>query len=188
MTNWHLRYLDLARHLATWSKDPSSQLGAVVIGDKGQILSQGYNGFPRGIEDDERLHDREQKYPRVVHAEMNCIYNACLNGVSLDGGYMYVHGLPVCHNCVPGIIQVGIKRVCMAWPTDQPDKAQKWLESWELSKEMLTEAEVEYHAFGYESSGNWLDTARAVESNVRELRLHRNSTFNYRPKSFGKGR
>lgn len=169
MTDWTLRYLDLAHHTAQWSKDPSSKLGAVVMGDKGQILSQGYNGFPRGIKDDDRLLNRETKYPRIVHAEMNCIYNACLNGVSLNGGDMYIHGLPVCHNCVPGIIQVGIARVFMAWPVDAPERAAKWIDSWKLSKEMLTESGIEYVAYGYESSGNWLDTARVAESNVGEL-------------------
>ena len=57
MTDWEQRYLDLAQHISTWSKDPSRQIGAVVVGDSGQILSIGYNGFPRGINDDERLHD-----------------------------------------------------------------------------------------------------------------------------------
>lgn len=171
MTNWTLRYLELARQVGLWSKDPSSQLGAVVVGDKKQILSQGYNGFPRGINDDDRLLDREKKYPRIVHAEMNCIYNACLNGVSLNNGDMYIHGLPVCHNCVPGIIQVGIARVYMAMPVNEPERTKKWNDSWMLSKEMLTEAGVVYQAYGYESgSDSWLDSAGLTESNWRELK------------------
>ena len=88
---WDRQYMDLAKCIAEWSKDPSTKIGAVAIGDKGQVLSQGYNGFPRGIEDSpERLHIREEKYKYIVHAEMNCIFNASFNGVSLARFY-YVH-------------------------------------------------------------------------------------------------
>ena len=106
------KYLDLARFFAGWSKDPSTGVGAVAIGARGQVLAQGYNGFPRGvIESGSRLENREVKYRYVVHAEMNCIYNAGYNGAKLDGSTLYVHGLPVCNECAKGIIQVGITRV-----------------------------------------------------------------------------
>ena len=109
---WDKRYIGLAKEIAKWSKDPSKQIGAVAIGDKGQVLAQGYNGFPRGIEDtQERYDNREEKYKYVVHAEMNCIYNATYNGVSLEGATIYISGLPVCSECAKGLIQVGIKRV-----------------------------------------------------------------------------
>ena len=89
MNKWYKRYLNLAKEVSTWSKDPNTKVGAVVVGSKGQILSQGYNGFPRGIKDtNDRLNDREKKYKFVVHAEQNCIYNATLNGVSLDGNIL----------------------------------------------------------------------------------------------------
>ena len=95
---WGNRYTCLAKEISTWSKDPSTQVGAVVIGNNGEVLSQGYNGFPRGIKDTAaRLKDRERKYNLVVHAEMNAIYNAGLNGVSLKGSTLYVYGLPVCN-------------------------------------------------------------------------------------------
>ena len=82
---WDRRYLDLAAEVSKWSKDPSSKIGAVAVGSKGQVLSQGYNGFPRGIVDGGvRLNEREIKYKYIVHAEMNLIYNATYNGVSLD--------------------------------------------------------------------------------------------------------
>ena len=107
---WDLRYLELARTVGTWSKDPSSQIGAVAVGSKGQVLAQGYNGFPRGIFDGgARLNDRELKYKYIVHAEQNLIYNATYNGVSLDQSTIYVTGLPVCYECAKGVIQVGIK-------------------------------------------------------------------------------
>lgn len=141
MYDWHRRYLRLADEVASWSKDPSSKIGAVAVGDKGQVLSQGFNGFPRGIKDTKkRLNDREEKYKLIVHAEMNCIYNATYNGVSLDGATLYISGLPMCSECCKGAIQVGVKNIVM-WDKEYPEK---WVESFYNSKEMLKEAGVKY--------------------------------------------
>ena len=115
INKWYKRYLKLAKEVATWSKDPSTQVGAVVVGSKGQILSQGYNGFPRGISDlSKRLNDRDVKLSLIVHAEMNAIYNATYSGVSLDGSTIFIYGLPACSECAKGIIQVGIKKVVVS--------------------------------------------------------------------------
>ena len=143
MTSWDKKYIRLAREISSWSKDPSKQIGAVAIGEKGQVLAQGYNGFPRGIEDtDDRLNHRQTKYKYVVHAEMNCIYNATYNGVSLNGSTMYIYGLPVCSECAKGLIQVGIKRVVSTPITDATPET--WVESTKLTKEIFEEAGVEY--------------------------------------------
>ena len=141
---WNKRYIELAKHVATWAKDPSRKIGAVLVGDKGQIISQGYNGFPRGIEDtEERLNNREIKYKYVSHAEMNCIYNSIHNNSSTVGASMYVTGLPVCHECAKAIIQVGIKKVYMdTKPIDN------WEESGNLALEMFKEAGVEFFYVG----------------------------------------
>lgn len=162
-TNWTQRYLKLAKEISTWSKDPSTQIGAVVIGDEGQILSQGYNGFPRGIEDsEEKLNDKETKYDHIVHGEMNCIYNACLNGVSLKGSSLYVYGLPVCHICANGIIQVGIKKVYMAHDMELP---QRWMESWEKTRVKFIESRIGYVRNGYYlESDDSLIAPRTLES------------------------
>ena len=141
MSKWDVRYLNLAKEVSTWSKDPSSKIGAVAVGSKGQVLSQGYNGFPRGIFDGgARLKDRELKYKYIVHAEQNLIYNATYNGVSLDGATLYVTGLPVCSECAKGVIQVGIKRVVMP----EQDIKENWKESWNYSKVFFNEAGVKY--------------------------------------------
>ena len=138
---WDYRFLDLAQLISTWSKDPSKQIGAVAIGDKRQILAQGYNGFPRGVIDSEDLYaDRQRKYELVVHAEMNVIYNASYNGVSLDGSTLYVHGLPVCSECAKAVIQVGIKNVIMRKQVPE----ERWLDSWTRTKAMFKEAGVYY--------------------------------------------
>ena len=137
---WNHRYLQLAHEIASWSKDPSKQIGAVAVGTKGQVLAQGYNGFPRGIShSSERLNNRELKYKYVVHAEMNLIYNASYNGTSLDGSTVYVTGLPVCSECAKGLIQVGVKQVIMPVQEDTPET---WKKSFELSKELFEEAGV----------------------------------------------
>ena len=138
---WDTRFLNLAEHISTWSKDPSKKIGAVAVGDQRQILAQGYNGFPRGISDaDERYDNREEKYKLVVHAEMNVIYNASYNGVSLNGSTLYVHGLPVCSDCAKGVIQVGIKRVVMP----SQDIPEHWEQSWQKTKEMFNEAGIKW--------------------------------------------
>lgn len=139
MNKWSERYLNLAKEISTWSKDPSKKIGAVAVGSKGQVLSQGFNGFPRGIKDsDKRLNVREEKYRYVVHGEMNCIYNACHNGVSLDGATLYVYGLPVCSECAKGVIQVGIKKVIMQYEEAVPT----WEESYKITEAMFKEAGV----------------------------------------------
>ena len=139
---WGNRYTCLAKEISTWSKDPSTQVGAVVIGNNGEVLSQGYNGFPIGIKDTAaRLKDRERKYNLVVHAEMNAIYNAGLNGVSLKGSTLYVYGLPVCNECAKGIIQVGIDKVIATRPADYNEK---WDDSIKDAKALFKEAEVDY--------------------------------------------
>ena len=137
---WDIRFLELAKQVSTWSKDPSRQIGAIAVDDR-SVIAQGYNGFPRGIEDtEERYNDRPTKYKYIVHAEQNLIYNATYNGVSLDGSTLYVTGLPVCSECAKGVIQVGIRRVYM--PKDFDIKG--WSESWELSASMFKEAGVYY--------------------------------------------
>ena len=139
--NWDKRFLDLAEHISTWSKDPSKKIGAVAVGAQRQILAQGYNGFPRGIDDTtDRYDNREEKYKLVVHAEMNVIYNASYNGVSLNGSTLYVHGLPVCSDCAKGIIQVGVKNVIMR-KAKTPDV---WLDSWKRTETMFKESGVYY--------------------------------------------
>ena len=141
--DWHNKYCRLAKEISTWSKDPSTQIGAVVVGEDGQILSQGFNGFPRGINDsEERLNNRERKYELVVHGEMNAIYNATLNGVSLKNSTMYVYGLPTCNECAKGIIQVGIKKVVVTRPDLKHNVA--WEESIKNAKALFKEAGVMY--------------------------------------------
>jgi len=138
---WDKRFINLAREISTWSKDPSTQVGAVIVNDERRILATGYNGFPRGITDNDwRYQDREQKYKFVVHAEMNAIYNATYNGISLNNSTLYVWGLPVCSECAKGVIQVGIKRIVMP----KLDFPERWVESFRKTRELFSEALVDW--------------------------------------------
>jgi len=141
---WDYRFMSIAEEISTWSKDPSSKIGAVIVNDERRILATGYNGFPKGIEDtDERLNDRGQKYPLIVHAEMNCLMNALYSGVSVRGATLYVYGLPVCAECTKSVIQSGIIRVVVATDVDK-EVPEKWVQQWnELSKPMYIEAGIE---------------------------------------------
>lgn len=138
---WHDRYLESAKHFSTWSKDPSRQIGTVIVDPSTKrILSTGYNGFPRGIADtEERLNNREVKYKYVVHSEMNAIFNASFSGVCLAGADIYVYGLPVCNECAKGIIQVGIRRVFILTEGEVPEN---WLESWKTTQILFEEAGI----------------------------------------------
>ncbi len=120
MTRWHERLMGLAAYVSGWSKDPSTRVGAVLANpDTHQIIGIGYNGLPRGIEDDHRLHDRQERLSIIVHAEVNAILNA--NGNTF-GATLYTTHQP-CPQCAAAIINAGIKRV-VYMPND--DFAKRW--------------------------------------------------------------
>lgn len=108
--SWDQRFLALARHISGWSKDPSTKVGCIIVGGDREIRSTGFNGFPRGIADDERLSDRDFKYPIICHAEENAIMHAARIGVALKGCTAYVTLMP-CTRCARGLIQAGIREV-----------------------------------------------------------------------------
>jgi dCMP deaminase len=136
---WDHRFLDLAAHIAAWSKDPSTQVGCVVVGADREIRSTGFNGFPRGIDDDdERLGDRAKKYPLICHAEENAIMHAARIGMPLKGCVAYVTWPPCCR-CARSLIQAGVAEV--VYP-DGCDIPQRWAEDFDTSVGMLGEAGV----------------------------------------------
>ena len=111
MTKWDVRFLELAKQIASWSKDPSTQVGCVVVGPDREIRSTGFNGLPRGIEDsEERLNDREIKYPLICHAEENAIMHAARIGISLKECTAYITW-PPCTRCARSLIQAGISQI-----------------------------------------------------------------------------
>jgi len=140
---WAWRYMKMADLVATWSKDPDRQVGAIAVGNKGQILSQGYNGFPRDVKDDDRLNTRD-KLKFMVHAEANLIYNTMYNGGNLFGVSVFISGLPPCLECAKSLIQVGVKDIYVQ--AQQLDNiSQNWAENLERSRLLLLEAKVGFH-------------------------------------------
>ena len=136
---WDLRFLELARHISDWSKDPSTKVGCVVVGPDREIRSTGFNGFPRGIEDDDdRLQNREKKYPMICHAEENAIMHAARIGISLKGNTAYVTW-PPCSRCTRSLIQAGINEVVYPSEVEIPER---WEEDFSIAMEMREEAGI----------------------------------------------
>lgn len=133
MSKWSERFLALAEHVAEWSKDPNTKVGAVIVDDKKRVVSIGYNGFPRGVHDDDsRYQNREIKHLFVAHAERNALDNA---PHSVEGCTMYVPLLP-CNECAKSIIQNGIKKVV----TYKPTREDRF--NWDITRTMFSEAGV----------------------------------------------
>ncbi len=108
--SWDRRFIALAEHISAWSKDPSTKVGCVVVGPDREIVTTGYNGFPRGVIDDPKRMERPAKYLWTSHAEENAVAHAARIGVSLKGCTAYVTHCP-CSRCARGLIQAGVKRV-----------------------------------------------------------------------------
>lgn len=137
MTDWDTRFLDLAGHVAAWSKDPSTKVGCVLVDGKRRVVAMGYNGFPRGVDDAvARYADRPTKYLMVQHAEANAVLNAT---AAVEGCTAYVTHM-CCANCAGLLIQAGVKRIV----TTRPDDAlfSRFKESFHASRTMLDEAGV----------------------------------------------
>lgn len=142
---WDRRFLAIAKEVSTWSKDPSTKVGAVLVDDEGRIVSQGYNGFPRGVDDDpERYQNRELKYEFVVHAEVNAVLSA---GSRARNGTLYVYpafGSPnMCTGCAKVVIQSGVRRVIGLAQNVEPERLERWKASLALAQMLCDEAGVE---------------------------------------------
>jgi len=148
---WDKHFLRLALCHSQLSKDPSTKVGAVIVGCDREILSAGFNGFPRGIADtEERLNDRDMKLKLIVHAEMNALLVAARNGVRVKGGTLYVAatdksgvvwGGPPCTRCTVETIQAGISEIVSYFSKDAP---ARWHDDFRLSRKLLDEAGVIY--------------------------------------------
>lgn len=134
MTNWDARFLELARLVASWSKDPSTKVGAVIVGNDKRIISTGFNGFPRGVDDSPT--DREVKLMRTIHAEDNALSFARRD---VTGMTIYVTR-PPCARCAAKIIQSGITRVVS--PLPPVDFTERWGAEMAQARLMFNEAGV----------------------------------------------
>lgn len=148
---WDYHFLGMALYHARLSKDPSTRVGSVVVGPDREILSAGFNGFPRGIADTpERLGDRETKLRLVVHAEMNALLAAARTGVRMKGCTMYlaatddsgmVWGGPPCTRCTVEIIQSGVGEI-VSYPIKSAPS--RWHADLAVARGLLAEAGINY--------------------------------------------
>ncbi len=137
---WHVRFIGLAIHVAQWSKDPSTKVGAVIVDNERRVVSLGYNGLPRGVCDHEHiLNNKELKLQVVKHAEENAILNSLLRPANCT---IYVTHHP-CASCAGSIVQSGIRRV--VFPSVPLDSTfpSRWKESISLAQTIFQEAGVE---------------------------------------------
>jgi dCMP deaminase len=142
---WDLRFFELAYLVASWSKDPSTQTGAVIVRPDRTVASIGYNGFPRGCDDDPALYaDRPTKYARIVHCEMNAILSA---REPLRGYTLYTYPFMSCDRCAAHVIQAGITR-CVA-PIATADQLERWGDAFKKSTALFGEAGVTVEFIDY---------------------------------------
>ena len=139
MTDWPGRHLNLAEFISGWSKDPSTKVGAVLFRRDGSIISMGYNGFPRGVNDDPALMtNRDIKLKMTIHAEDNAILAAVRNGSTVEGAYLAVTRHP-CSACAAKLTQAGIRQVY--YRADE-DFEMRWADDLELAKDIFNQLGV----------------------------------------------
>lgn len=143
MMNWPEYFLGIAEQVKLKSKDRRTNIGAVIVGEDNEIVSTGYNSFPRGINDDlDERQERPEKYFWFEHAERNAIYNAARIGVSLKNTTMYLTcGIP-CSDCARGIISSGVKKIYCKTEDTTRNRAH-WDEHAKRSVQMFEESGVE---------------------------------------------
>lgn len=137
-TKWIARFGSIAKEVASWSKDPSSQVGAVIVRPDRTICSVGFNGFPRKVKDDSAaIANRDTKLLRTIHAELNAILSA---KEPLDGYSLFVWPFQPCSQCAAAIIQSGIKEVY--FPLNDHLSYERWADSFKAALQMFDEADV----------------------------------------------
>lgn len=171
---WNLRFMDMARLVAGWSKDESTKVGCVIIGPDKEVRSMGYNGLPRGVDDTVAIRNiRPTKYDWFEHAERNAIYNAGLYGASIKNCVLYVT-LPPRPDCARGIIQSGIREIVyMDLPDDNGKKTAGWRDKLDISFTMFDEAGVIYKSLN--SAGRFKEV---IKDSVKSLKLFDTADLN----------
>lgn len=141
MNKWDLYGMREAQLAASMSKDPSTQVGACILDASGRIVSKGWNGFARGVQDAaERLQDRTTKLALVLHAEENAL--AFAESWRLPGATLYCWPVPSCAHCTSLAIQHGVARIVA--PVPRPAFVERWGANIELAQTVAAEAGVEY--------------------------------------------
>lgn len=136
---WDLRFLSLARQVASWSKDPSTKTGSVIVRPDRSVASVGFNGFPSAMKDHPGLYeDRDEKYSRIVHCEINALI---FSREPVRGYTLYTHPFMSCDRCCVQMIQAGITR--MVSPRATEDQLSRWAKAFERTRSYCRDAGVE---------------------------------------------
>lgn len=160
--SWDDYFMTMVYLVASRSKDKNTHIGAVVVGDKNEVRSVGYNSFVRGIDDNvPARQERPEKYYWFEHGERNAIYNATLMGVSLNGCKMYTNGVP-CMDCARAVIQSGIKEIIV---DEKWDNSPKWTENCKRSLDMFKEADIKVKYY----SGNFIELHKFRNGEINPL-------------------
>jgi dCMP deaminase len=143
---WDIRFLKLARHISAWSKDPSTQTGAVITHPNRTVLSMGFNGFAQNMSDNPELYlDRETKYSRIIHCEINALL---LAEGSARGCTLYTWPFASCDRCAVQMLQAGISH--FVYPSTPDHLMERWGKSFELTKSYFIEAGVTFTEIPFE--------------------------------------
>lgn len=135
---WDRKFLELAKHIAGWSKDPGLGVGAVIVRPDRTVCSVGYNGFPRLMPDaPQHLENREEKLARTVHAEIN----ALLHAREPVKGYTIYSSLFSCERCFVVLAQAGIEH--FRAPRYDRTEFKRWEASFERSREYAYEMNLD---------------------------------------------
>ena len=140
--DWDEYFMGIALLSSMRSKDPNTQVGACIVNEDKRIVGVGYNGPPKGCNDEDFPWEREgefleTKYPYVCHAELNAILNSIQ---SLKDCIIYVALFP-CNECSKAIIQSGIKEIVYLSDKHNGTDANK------ASKKMLETAGIKFRQF-----------------------------------------
>jgi dCMP deaminase len=144
--SWDAMFMRMVYLVETKSKDPRTRIGSVLVRDN-RVIATGYNGFGVGVADwPERYNDRETKYSFICHAEFNGVLQCARMGISSLNTTLYTPGFP-CSECCKAIVQGGISEIVLhkQWPNLV--YSEKWVKSFEISKQMTTEAGIKVRVF-----------------------------------------
>jgi dCMP deaminase len=143
---WNFRFLELARIVSTWSKDPSTKTGAVLVRPDKSIISVGYNGFAPAVDDTpERYNNRDIKYEMIIHCEENAMIGA---HSSIKGSILYTWPFMSCSRCAARMIKAGVAGIVTKEAND--DQLSRWAKQFELATQQFNEAGVSMKIYNKE--------------------------------------
>lgn len=147
MNKWDKRFLDMAALVASWSKDPSTQTGAVIVRPDKSVASVGFNGFPIKMLDADHLYNnREEKYSRIIHCEMNAAMFSHDNSMQLYT--LYTYPFMSCDRCFVHMVQLGITR--FVYPKANEEQLTRWGDAFEKVKKYAYDCGVVMNEVEYE--------------------------------------